>query len=210
MLNRQWIERALIHSSPFALNWKYYGKVNCKHKTSENLAPIVQLTLRLQLHDFNIIGWDLKLAGLGYETRWIEKLRIPRSKSTHPLKATTGHDILPCCVPPICSQLASVDRSRRKRTHSAPPPTPPHFDSHIFPWPGGRWMASFSFLPTVKVASCPLVMEKQTGHMPREPKGMVGSSSFLRAGALFSLPASTERRMSKAGHIKPHRQIGFE
>lgn len=56
------------------------------------------------------------------------------------------------------------------------------------------------FLPTVKVASCPLVMEKQAGHMP----------GIEREGGAFFLSTSTERRMSKAGNIKARRQIGFE
>lgn len=120
-------------------------KIHWKHKTWANSAPIVDLTLRVQLHDFNIIGWDLKLAGLSYETLGLRMstlghtrmlfsaflynenplfivnsflffceftLRMLHSKSPQPLKVTTGHDILPRCVPPICSQLASADHSR--------------------------------------------------------------------------------------------------
>lgn len=71
------------------------------------------------------------------------------------------------------------------------------------------------FLPTVKVASCPLAVEKQAGHMPRDRKGDGGQLGFFvfsegTGVPYFSPPVSTERRMSKEGPIKPCRQIGFE
>lgn len=52
--------------------------------------------------------WDLLVSFAEFE------LRTLQSQSSHSLKPTIRHDILPCCVPPISSQLANGGSSQSR------------------------------------------------------------------------------------------------
>lgn len=140
------------------------------------------------------------------------------SKSSYFLQYTVRHDMLAFSVPPVCSQLAmvaaaSTDHSRchrdrglatgkynRKQTSVSPLKFPISFHDLV----GDEWL--HFLLPSVKVASCPLIAPLTTD-AGRIRRNMLVTCQGSKEIAFYM---STERHTSKAGKIKACRQIGFE
>lgn len=121
---------------------------------------------------------------------------------------TIRRDIATCDVPPICSQLAVVplqtgsgDRKYcRKQTSVSSSKIPISLYDPV----GDEWL--HFLLPSVKVASCPLIAPLTTDG-ERIRRNLLATCQGSKEIAFYM---STERRMRKAGNIEACRQIGFE
>lgn len=129
------------------------------------------------------------------------ELNTLQSKSSYFLQHTSGHDILACTVPPICSQLATVaaasaahsqrhgDRALAWREYNGK-------QGSVSPSPhdlvGDEWL--HFLLPSVKVASRPLIAPLTTS------AGQIRSNMLVTCQGLKKIAfyMSTERHTSKA------------